>query len=142
MRDSTVRVLSRLHTVLYRTSKGLIGRRLPGVGAPMLLLTTVGRKSGEQRTVPLLYLPEGDGYAVIASYGGRPHHPDWYLNLMATPQASVQVEGRVEDVVAVDAGPEERPRLWQRALDAHGGYADYEARTDRVIPIVLLTPSR
>jgi deazaflavin-dependent oxidoreductase (nitroreductase family) len=106
----------------------------------MLLLTTTGRKSGEPRTVPLLYLPEDEGYVVIASYGGRPHHPDWYLNLRAEPHARVQIDGRAETVTATDLAGDERERLWRRAVDAHAGYVDYQARTERVIPVVLLVP--
>ncbi len=141
MRDGTVKALSWLHKSLFRASGGRIGRRLPSVGAPMLLLTTTGRNSGRPHTVPLLYLPDDDGFAVIASYGGRPHHPDWYLNLLHEPAAEVQVGERTVAVIAVDARDGERERLWQRALEAYPGYAEYQARTDRVIPVVALRPA-
>ena len=92
MRDRTAKNLSALHVFLYRVSGGRVGRRL--VDNDMLLLTTVGRKSGKPHTVPLLYLTDGDALVVIASWGGRPHHPDWYVNLQARPDATVQVLGR------------------------------------------------
>jgi deazaflavin-dependent oxidoreductase (nitroreductase family) len=104
----------------------------------MLLLTTRGRVSGDAHTVPLLYLQDADRLAVVASYGGRPHHPDWYLNLVAQPRCTVQVEGERRIMTATTAGPDDRSRWWQAALAAHPGYADYQAKTDREIPIVVM----
>jgi deazaflavin-dependent oxidoreductase (nitroreductase family) len=108
----------------------------------MLLLTTRGRISGLEHTVPLLYLANGPGYVVIASYGGRPRHPDWYLNLTALlyPEAEVQVKGRTERVVARTATPEERAVWWPRVVAAYDGYREYQSKTDRVIPVVFLDP--
>ena len=137
MRDSTARRLSALHRVLFRLTRGRIGRRL--VHNDMLLLTTTGRRSGRPHTVPLLYLTDGDQVVVIASWGGRPHHPEWYLNLVTNPDVNVQIDGRRREMRARTAGPEERAAWWPRIVDAYDGYAEYQARTERVIPVVVLS---
>jgi len=136
VRDSTVRRLSRLHAFLFRATRGLVGRRL--VDNDMLLLTTTGRVSGEPHTVPLLFLSEGDTLVVIASYGGRDQHPDWYLNLVEEPHVEVQVRGERRKMRARTADPEERAEWWPRIVRAYDGYREYQGRTDRVIPVVLL----
>lgn len=139
MRDATARRLSRLHTLLYRATGGVIGRRL--VNNDMLLLTTIGRRSGRPHTVPLLYLADGDRLVVIASWGGRPADPEWYQNLVAQPKAQVQVRGSRHHVVARVADEDERERWWPRVVAAYQGYAAYQARTDRPIPVVFLDPT-
>ena len=139
MRDNTAKVLSRIHTALYRITSGVIGRRL--VDNDMLLLTTTGRHTGDPHTVPLLYLGDGDRYVVFASWGGRDRHPEWYLNLRAAPHAVIQVQGRRQDVVATTAGNDERERWWALAQSAYSGYATYQKRTEREIPVVFLDPS-
>ncbi len=139
MRDGTAKLLSRIHAVLYRLTAGVVGRRL--VDNDILLLTTTGRHSGEPHTVPLLYLEDGDRYVVFASWGGRDRHPEWYLNLLAHPQGVVQVRGRRRPVTTTTAGAGERKRLWARAESAYSGYAAYQARTERKIPVVILHPS-
>lgn len=138
MRDSTARRLSRLHRFLYRLTGGRLGGRL--VGNDMLLLTTRGRATGKPHTVPLLYLQDKGDLVVIASWGGRPHHPHWYRNLLAEPRATVQVGSRRRPVVARTADPEERALLWPQIVAAHEEYHHYQARTDRLIPVVLLAP--
>jgi deazaflavin-dependent oxidoreductase (nitroreductase family) len=137
---ATVRRLSRLHATLYRATAGLIGRRL--VRNDMLLLTTRRRTSGGRHTVPLLYLHHEDGFVVFASYGGRPHHPSWYDNLLARPQATVRVGRRRIPVTARTAAAEERAALWERAVTAYDGYREYQARTSREIPVVVLEEVR
>ena len=140
MHRSMVRFLSRLHRSLFRVTRGVVGRRL--VNNDMLLLTTRGRRSGRPHTVPLLYLEgSNDLIVLVASYGGRPHHPDWYTNLCANANAEIQIKGRRSQVLATTAGPVERAEWWPRAVTAYAGYADYQARTDREIPIVLLRPT-
>lgn len=104
----------------------------------MLLLSTTGRRSGKPHTVPLLYLRHGAALVVIASWGGRDHHPQWYLNLSADPQCSVRVAGKVHSVTARMTNGEERARLWARAVAAYDGYAHYQAKTARQIPVVVL----
>lgn len=138
MRDGQVRRLSRLHRGLYRLTGGRLGGRL--VDNDMLLLTTIGRHSRRRHTVPLLYLREGDTLAVIASYGGRDHHPAWYLNLVAEPEVEVQVSKQRFYARARTADPEERASWWLRVVDAYGDYAVYQTRTNRVIPVVLIEP--
>ena len=138
MRDGTVKALSALHRAVFRVTRGRLGGRLPSVDGSMLLLTTTGRRSGRLHTVPLLYLRDGSDLAVIASYGGRNHHPDWYLNLVADPRGEVEIGGgRCEVAAAPVVGPD-RQRLWRDAVAAYPGYEQYRARTDREIPIVRL----
>jgi deazaflavin-dependent oxidoreductase (nitroreductase family) len=138
MRDGTARRLSRLHTGIYRLTRGRIGTRL--VDNDMLLLTTSGRVTGSPHTVPLLYLRDADRHVVFASWGGRPGHPEWYLNLLADPAARVQVAGSSFDVIARTASGDERDRWWIAAQQAYDGYTVYQSRTDRQIPVVFLEP--
>ena len=105
----------------------------------MLLLSTVGRRSGKTHTVPLLYLRDAGDLVVIASWGGRDRHPEWYLNLEATPEAEAQVLGKHISVRARTATARERRRLWPAVVDAYHGYSAYQSRTDREIPVVLLS---
>jgi deazaflavin-dependent oxidoreductase (nitroreductase family) len=130
--------LSRGHVAVYRASGGRLAGRIRS-GAPVLLLTTTGRKSGKQRTTPLLYLDDAGRYVVIASVGGAPKHPAWYLNLLASPAATIEVGRRKRAVSASTASAEERAQLWPLAVQMYGGYADYQARTTREIPLVILT---
>jgi F420H(2)-dependent quinone reductase len=128
-----------LHTVVYRTTHGLVGHRIPG-GPSMLLLDHLGAKSGVKRTSPLLYFEDGPNLVIVASKGGNPRHPAWFHNLRANPEATVQVGSDRRPVRARVATPEERRRLWPRAVKAYGGYADYQRRTGRQIPLVILEP--
>jgi deazaflavin-dependent oxidoreductase (nitroreductase family) len=139
MRDSTVRTLSRMHTLLYRASGGRVGTRL--VSNDMLLLTTTGSLSERRHTVPLLYLRDGADLIVIASYGGRPYDPDWYRNLVADPVATVTAGAESFQVVASTMGATERASWWQTVVEAYGDYATYQSRTNRVIPVVRLQRS-
>lgn len=136
MQDLTVKTLSKLHSIAYRATGGMIGRRL--VGNDMLLLTTKGAKTGSDHTVPLLYLRDGHRLIVVASYGGRNHHPQWYLNLVANPRATVRIGRSVERVEASTMGPDDRARWWPRVVEAFGDYATYQSRTEREIPLVWL----
>jgi len=138
VRDRAAKYLSTLHRVLYRSTRGRVGRRL--VDNDMCLLTTTGRRTGNEHTVPLLYLRDGDRLIVIASWGGRDRHPEWYLNLLAHPEATVQVLGEQWTVDATTADANDRNLWWPRVLDAYDGYAVYESRTDREIPVVFLDP--
>jgi deazaflavin-dependent oxidoreductase (nitroreductase family) len=138
MRDSTVRRLSRLHSFVFGATRGRIGRRL--VGNDMLLLSTTGRISGKRHTVPLLYLEDGETLVVIASWGGRDHHPHWYLNLVERPAVVVNVNGRRREAVARTANADARVAWWPRIVEAYDGYHRYQSGTDREIPVVLLEP--
>ena len=128
----------RAHRLLFTATGGRVGSFVPGMR--FLLLRTVGRKSGDTRETPLTYIPDGGRFVVIASRGGSPRHPAWYLNLEADPRAEVRIGTRTHLVRARTASPEERERLWPRVVAKHSLYAGYQERTDREIPVVLLEP--
>ncbi|MEX2237794.1 MAG: nitroreductase family deazaflavin-dependent oxidoreductase [Dehalococcoidia bacterium] len=130
------KVFSGANTAVYRATKGRLGSKFGK--APVLLLTTTGRKSGSKRTVPLMYVRDGDGYAVIASNGGADVAPGWWANLKANPQGTVQVKGEKVDVTASRAPDDERERLMPALKSMYSGYEGYEKKTSRKIPIVLL----
>ena len=134
-----LRRLMGLHTVAYRATRGVVGHRVPG-GPPMLLLDHVGAKSGAERTSPLVYTEDGNDLLLVASKGGNPKHPGWYHNLRANPETTVQVGSEHRPVRARVAGDEERERLWPKVVDTYSGYAGYQKRTDRKIPVVVLEP--
>jgi deazaflavin-dependent oxidoreductase (nitroreductase family) len=135
---SATRYLGALHRVLYRVSGGRIGGRLWDL--PVVLLTTTGRKSGKQRTVPLCSLRDGDDVVVIASYGGLDQQPAWWLNLEANPHAKLLTGRTRRTVTARNAAPDERARLWAEVTARAPGYLAYERRTTREIPVVILQP--
>ncbi len=130
------RFVTNIHTFVYRLTGGRIGGRM--VGSPVLLLTTVGRKSGKERTLPLLYLADDETIVLVASNGGAAKHPLWWLNLQAHPQARVQIGSRILPMTATAAEGEERNRLWSRLIAMYPEYANYQKRTPREIPVVLL----
>ncbi len=136
--SALIKVWSRLNTWSYRLSGGRIGGRFP-VGVPVLLLTTVGRKSGQPRTAPLLYLKDGDSYVVVASKGGMSHHPEWFKNLEANPAVDVEVGNQKLRMTARRATDAEKATLWPRLVKMYPSYADYQLRTDRQIPVVILS---
>ncbi len=138
MKDLTAKRLSAIHRWAYRSTFGLVGRRM--VDNDMMLLTTTGRVTGRRHTVPLLYLKDGDSLVVIASWGGRPDDPEWYANLVSDPSVTVQVRGRRWKATARTADADERAAWWPRVVAAYRGYADYQARTEREIPVVFLDP--
>jgi F420H(2)-dependent quinone reductase len=135
------KVLS-VHQFLYERSDGRVGHRM--LGMPTLLLRTTGRRSGAQRTNGLVYLADGSGYVVVASNGGDDKPPAWLLNLTAQPSVEVQVGRRRQAATArvVQAGEEGYERLWRLVNENNGGrYDGYQAKTDRPIPLVILTPN-
>ena len=125
-----------IHTLLYRSSRGVIGGTL--ANSPVLLLTTTGRRSRKQRTVPLLYLMDGRNVVLVASNGGALRHPTWWLNLQATPDAWIQVKGIRRRVKAEQASAAEKQRLWPRLTAMYPGYKRYQEITIRDIPVVIL----
>jgi deazaflavin-dependent oxidoreductase (nitroreductase family) len=127
------------HTAVYRATNGRIGHRVPGA-PPVLLLDHVGAKSATRRTSPLVYGRDGESFVLVASKGGYPKNPAWLHNLLANPDTSVQVGSRHLDVHARVAEGEERARLWRLMLGVYGGYAAYQQRTEREIPLVVLEP--
>jgi deazaflavin-dependent oxidoreductase (nitroreductase family) len=133
-----LRALGKLNVPLYRASRGrLLGR----VGrAPVLLLTTTGRKSGQERTAPVLFMADGERLVVIGSNAGNTRAPAWALNLRANPDARVQVRGDRRSVRARVAEGEERGELWRRMNEQYGGFDDYRAQTARDIAVFVLEP--
>ena len=134
-----VKAMSALNTWAYRLSGGKIGGRFLR-GAPVFLLTTIGRKTGEPRTAPLLYLRDEDRFVVVASKGGMSRHPVWYLNLEANPDVEVELGRERMKMSARRASDEEKARLWPKLVAMYRDYDDYQARTDRDIPVVILSP--
>ena len=130
--------LGALHRLFYRASGGRIGARVWGL--PVVLLTTIGRRTGKTRTVALCSLRDGDDTIVVASYGGLDRPPAWWLNLEANPQAELQTGRTRRAVTARNASPAERARLWAEVTAQAPGYLDYERRTSREIPVVILRP--
>ena len=127
------------HAGVYRATGGkLFGR----VGkSPILLLNTVGRKTGRKRTSPLLYVMDGEVFVIIASKGGAPTHPAWYLNLKANPDATVEVGDRKVRVRAEEVDSEEKVRLRQKMVEMYPTYDDYQRKTKREIPLLILRPA-
>jgi deazaflavin-dependent oxidoreductase (nitroreductase family) len=124
------------HVDRYRATDGEEGHDWQGTQT--LLLTTTGRKSGEERTTPLIYGRRGDDYLIVASKGGADAPPAWYLNLEANPDAEIQVKGDRFKVRARDAGQEEKPEVWQTMTGEWPAYDEYQTKTDRQIPVVVL----
>ena len=127
------------HTAAYKLSGGRIGGRAYGV--PVVLVESVGRKSGKRRTHPLLCEPDGENLVVIASKGGTDRHPAWYYNLRANPETTAWWRGERRRVRAREATEGERPRLWALMAEAYPTYEDYQRRTDRQIPVIVLEPA-
>jgi deazaflavin-dependent oxidoreductase (nitroreductase family) len=126
------------HVRRYRETDGEVGYLWNG--APTLLLTTRGRSSGQPRTSALIFGRDGDDYLVVASMGGAPQHPMWYRNLLADPRAEIQVKGQRLAVDARTAEETEKARLWDIMVGVWPNYDVYQTRTERVIPVVVLTP--
>ena len=140
--DFQLKTMNAVHRALIKVSFGKVGwDRL--LGMPGLELTTTGRKSGQRRSVMLTSpLQEGDNIVVIASRGGDPTHPAWFLNLRDNPEVEVSFKGGPKrKMIAEVASPEERARLWPKVTADHKNYADYQTKTDREIPVVILKPA-
>jgi deazaflavin-dependent oxidoreductase (nitroreductase family) len=133
------RVVTDLHARLYRLTNGRIGRHFGRV--ENILLTTTGRKSGKARITPLTVTVDGERLILVASNGGAPKHPDWYLNLTADPGVTLQRGGTLRQFRARTATAAERPALWAKVLDTYRGYDGYQKRTSREIPLVVCEPS-
>lgn len=133
-----LRWTGKLNIPLYRLSGGHIGGRI--AKAPVLLLTTTGRKSGQQRTAPVVYLKDGENLVVIGSNAGHNRTPAWSLNLKANPAAEVEVGRKKQQVQARIAEGEERADLWRKHNEQYSGFDEYEARTDRDIALFVLEP--
>lgn len=134
-----IKIMSRLNTWAYRATNGRLGGRFMR-GAPVLLLTTIGRKSGAPRVAPLIYARDGERLLLVASKGGMDHHPLWYRNLVVNPDVEVQIGAETRRMTARTASAEEKRALWPAVVAVYRDYADYQARTTRDIPVVILTP--
>jgi F420H(2)-dependent quinone reductase len=130
------RAFSTMHAVAYRLTKG----RAQSSKYPTMLLTVTGRKTGKPRTVPVIYIEDGDRFVIAAAYSGSDTDPTWWLNLQANPDAVAQVMGRTTRVRATVATTEERPHLWERLVAMYPYFTEYQQRTSRSIPVVILTP--
>jgi deazaflavin-dependent oxidoreductase (nitroreductase family) len=142
---SIIKAMAAANVRLYRWTGGRVGGTWRiGAGfhkpVPICLLEHRGRKTGKLRTTPLVYLEDGDRIVVVASQAGRPEHPMWYLNLLADPDVTVQVGRRRLPMRARVAEGAERADLWTRLVDLYADYESYQSWTDRVIPVVVLTP--
>jgi F420H(2)-dependent quinone reductase len=133
-----LRVTGKLNVPLYRLSGGRLGGRI--ADAPVLLLTTIGRRSGEPRTVPVVYLEDGGRISVIGSNAGHSRTPAWSLNLQANPDAEVEIGRRRIEVRARVTDGEERAELWRKHVEQYSGFDEYEARTSRDIALFVLEP--
>lgn len=133
-----LKLITGFHKFLYRATGGVVGGLV--MGMPNLLLTHTGRKSGRVFTTPLFYLPDKDRFVVVASYGGNPKPPAWWLNLQAGSYGEAQVGNRVFRVRAEQADEELKAELWPVFARHYPDYDAYQANTDRVIPLVVLTP--
>ena len=127
------------HVRVYRETNGETGYLWNG--APILLMTMIGRKSGQKRTIPIIHAKVGDKYVIIASKGGSPTHPKWYLNVSDNPNVEVQVKGNIFPAVARTAQSPEREQLWAEATKVWPNFDVYQTRTTRQIPVVVLEPA-
>jgi deazaflavin-dependent oxidoreductase (nitroreductase family) len=142
-----IKLMSRANVWLYQKTNGKVGStwRVGSAfprGVPLLLLTTIGKKSGQPFTTPLIYLADGDDLVVVGSKGGLPGDPLWVGNLQANPTVRVQVGARKEERRARVATPAERERLWPQLVAVYADFATYQAWTERTIPVVILSPQR
>lgn len=130
--------LTTIHTFIYRNTNGVIGGTM--VNCPVLLLTTTGRRTNKARTVPLLFLTDGDTVALVASNGGATKHPTWWLNLQSKPEAEIRIKGTQKRVRAEKASAEDKRRLWPLLTAMYPGYKRYQEITNREIPVIILRP--
>jgi deazaflavin-dependent oxidoreductase (nitroreductase family) len=137
-----IKIMSRVNVRLYRATGGRLGSKwrvgsaFPR-GVPVMLLTTTGRKSGEPRVSPLLYIEDGPRVIVVASQGGLPRNPAWFYNIRSNPNVTAQIKSNVRQMQARVAGPEERAALWPRLVEMYPDFDKYQSWTDRQIPVVI-----
>lgn len=139
LRAKLFNAMSAANAWMYRRTGGRIGGKMSG--GDVLLLSHVGRKSGQTRVAPLMYVRDGEDIIIVASRGGSDAMPAWYYNLKANPRAAVQIGKDRIDVEARDASPENRDRLWKLAGTNYPHFDEYQSRTSREIPVVVLSPT-
>jgi F420H(2)-dependent quinone reductase len=133
-----VKLIFKVLVFLYNASGGRIGGKMGKVD--VLLLTTTGRKTGKQRTLPVVYIRDGAAYVITASAGGADKHPGWFFNIRSNPQVTIQVKNKHIKVTGEIAGSENKPELWARLVEVAPNFAGYQKRTSRDIPMVILHP--
>ncbi|MFN8052655.1 MAG: nitroreductase family deazaflavin-dependent oxidoreductase [Acidimicrobiales bacterium] len=139
-KDRINKVWTGFHRWVFRTSRGRIAGT--AFGMPVVMLTTIGRKSGEQRTTMLTSpVQDGDDVVLVASYGGDDRYPAWYHNLVANPSVGITMSGSTRAMTARVATADEKAALWPSVVAAYKGYAGYQTKTDRDIPLVILSPA-
>ena len=139
IKDAGARWVNVLHRTIYNVSGGRVGGK--GYGMPVVQLNTVGRKSGKKRTTMLTSpVQDGDRVVLVASYGGDDRNPSWFLNLRDNPEVELTMHGRTRPMKARVATADEKAELWPRVVAAHKGYGQYQTRTEREIPLVILEP--
>jgi deazaflavin-dependent oxidoreductase (nitroreductase family) len=142
LRARVLKAFFKTHAQLYEASDGRIGKWIgPALGKPTLLLSVTGRKSGLIRTTPLVYFEDGDNYVVVGSDGAARRDPQWWKNLQKNPRATVRVGRNKFSATARLAEGEERDRLWQIGTGILPAWAEYQTRTERLLPVVVLTPT-
>lgn len=134
-----VKLMSKANTWIFRATGGKLGNKFLR-GAPVCLVTTIGRKSGEPRVAPLLYLQDGADVVLVASKGGMSHHPLWYRNMQANPSVEVEIGTDKRHMTARTASDAEKAALWPRLVEMYPDYDDYQARTTRNIPVIICSP--
>jgi deazaflavin-dependent oxidoreductase (nitroreductase family) len=136
--DWLFKLVSKIQVAVFRGTDGKYMAFMRGM--PVLLLTTIGRKSGQARTTPLMYIQDGESYVITASNNGRDKHPAWFYNLKASPQAEIALPGKRLQVAATIATTTEKDRLWPELVEQAPFFDDYRKKTSRDIPMVLLKP--
>lgn len=137
-----MKLASRFNVWLYQRTDGRFGGKFVIGGAPVCLLTMTGRKTGLRRTTPLIHIPHGEDILLVASQGGLDTHPLWYRNLLANPDVEINAFGNVRQMIARQATPEEKSALWPTIRAVHPDFDEYQARTDRDIPVMICSPRR
>jgi len=137
---AVMKLASRAHVWAYEKSRGRIGGKFVVSGAPICLLTMTGRKTGRRLTTPLIHIPHEGGVLLVASQGGLEEHPLWYKNLLANPDVEINEFGTVRPMTARQATPAEKLELWPRIRAVYADFDEYQARTDRDIPVMICTP--
>lgn len=134
-----MRWFTRLNVWVFKLSRGRLMKNFPG-GYPICVVGTTGRKSGKRREIALIHLPWKDGILLVASQGGMETNPVWYYNIKAYPDIDVMVAGKHQEMVARQASDEEKRVLWPHLLSLYSDFDEYQARTDRNIPVFICTP--
>ena len=137
---NTIRIISKIHGHIYRISRGRFGQRFGKMG--FLLLTTTGRKSGKNRSIPLPVIPVGPNYILVASFGGNPSNPAWLLNIRSNPEVCISIGSKImrSKATIIESTEDGYEELWSKAIAIYEGYHDYKKATSRQIPIVVIAP--